>query len=63
MQDLFDLAVPELHDAEQEILRRVEIAELLSAAHAPRRPFPAEAYRSVIAVARRLRGASLEAAG
>ncbi len=63
VQDSFDLTAPDFYDAEQEMLRRVEIAESLSDEHSPARPFPSEAYRSVIAVSRRLRGASLEATG
>jgi hypothetical protein len=62
IQDAFELTTLDLFDAEQEMLRRLEVAETLSAAHSPGRPFPADAYRAVIAVARRLRDEPLEAA-
>jgi hypothetical protein len=63
IQDAHSLSSPPIRDAEDEILRRVEVAEQLSAQHAPARPFPAEPYRIVVAIARSLRGESLEATG
>jgi hypothetical protein len=62
IQDAFELTMRDLFDAEQEMLRRLEVAEELSATHSPQRPFPVESYRAVLAVARRLRDEPLEAA-
>jgi len=62
IQDAYELTRADILDSEDEMLRRLELAEALSNAHSPRRPFPADAYRAVVAVARRLRAAPLEAA-
>jgi hypothetical protein len=62
IQDAYELTSPDIFDSEEEMLRRLELAEALSNAHSPRRPFPADSYRTVVAVARRLRAEPLEAA-
>ncbi len=63
IQGSFELTRQTLFDSEEEMLRRVDVAAGLSAEHSPKRPFHGDAYRVVIAIARRLRGEALEATG